>query len=146
MKNHSITNDVSNVFFLLINMYNHMCLLIWTSFSGGRCGQWAFCISSDAIYMHTYISTKFDKNWTIHNMYSFLQVSDENDFYLFFFLNLEIWQWFNVPLKQFVIATPLRFFKRILLNVLFMDDILCWCANLQKSSIHFCEELCPFWI
>ena len=28
---------------LLQNIYNHMCLLIWTVFSGERCGPWASC-------------------------------------------------------------------------------------------------------
>ena len=30
-------------FSLLMLLYNHMCLLIWTVFSGERCGPWASC-------------------------------------------------------------------------------------------------------
>ena len=40
------SHKVNNGFFffsLLMLLYNHMCLLIWTVFSGERCGPWASC-------------------------------------------------------------------------------------------------------
>ena len=45
MKNHSILIKQMMFFFLLFNQHyeNHMCLLIWTVFSGEHCGPWASC-------------------------------------------------------------------------------------------------------
>ena len=31
--------------------YNHMCLLIWTVFSGERCGPWASCLSFNIVIL-----------------------------------------------------------------------------------------------
>ena len=49
------------------------------------------------------------------------------------FLYLEIWPKWNILLKQFVSATPLKPLNRISWNFVVMKDIMCRYAFLQKN-------------
>ena len=53
------------------------------------------------------------------------------------FLNLEIWPKWNILLKQFVSATPLKPLNRISWNLVVVKDIPCRCAYLQEILIQF---------
>ena len=62
------------------------------------------------------------------------------------FLNLKIWTYWKILLKQFVSATPLKQLNRISWNFVVMKDIPRRCAYPQEIMIQFFfSELHPFW-
>ena len=78
--------------------YNHMCLLIWTVFSGERCGSWASCLIVEFLKVKRFLNLsdififtvkfKFEELENINTFYHLLSYSiystrSLSEFYIF---------------------------------------------------------------